>query len=82
MLQILLGALGVKAAGEDHLPKELGQRLPTDVAQFRADFDRGPTGGGCRMVLERFVHNGSSDEGLRWESGTDRSWQKFEVDRL
>ena len=55
MLQILLGALGVKAVGEDHLPLELGQRLSVDAVRFRAEFNKGPTDGGCRMVLERFI---------------------------
>ena len=55
MLQILLGALGVKAAGENHLPWELGHRLSADTVRFRADFGRGSTGGRCRMALERFI---------------------------
>ena len=50
-----LGALGVNTAGEGHLPLELGQRLSADEVRFRAEFDRGSTGSGCRMALERFI---------------------------
>ena len=50
-----LGALGVNTAGEGYLPYELGQRLSVDEVRFHAEFDRGSTGSGCRMALERFI---------------------------